>query len=86
VNLGATELLIILLIIATSVLPIVAVVWFVAKASKGSLPFQPGAAPASPDGWYPDPSGRHQERWDRSGRWTPQARDGADGPIHDDPI
>lgn len=34
------------------------------------------AAPAAPAGWYPDPSGRHQQRyWDGS-RWTEHAYDG----------
>jgi hypothetical protein len=29
-----------------------------------------------PSGWYPDPSGRHEQRYWHDGRWTAQVSDG----------
>jgi hypothetical protein len=42
----------------------------------------PPAAPVGsdghgiPSGWYPDPSGRHEQRYWHDGRWTEQVSDG----------
>jgi hypothetical protein len=61
--------------------------WMVAKLWSNNPTFQPIPPPAQADGWYPDPTGRHQERWYRAGSWSSQVRDaGANGPIADDPI
>ncbi len=35
-----------------------------------------GSAGAAPSGWYPDPSGRHEQRYWHDGRWTEQVGDG----------
>jgi len=88
-NLGILEL-IILSIVLTMVGSIGLTIWIVTKTtsrSAGWMPFQPGPASSHPDGWYPDPTGRHQQRWFRAGRWTPQVRDGgATGAVLEDPI
>ncbi len=34
------------------------------------------SAAAPPSGWYPDPSGRHEQRYWHDGRWTEQVGDG----------
>jgi hypothetical protein len=46
----------------------------------------PGAPPVQvqADGWYPDPTGRHQLRWYRTGQWTANVADG--DVLGDDPI
>jgi putative membrane protein len=36
----------------------------------------PDVGTALPSGWYPDPSGRHQERYWTDGAWTVQVSDG----------
>jgi uncharacterized membrane protein YdbT with pleckstrin-like domain len=36
----------------------------------------PDVGAAVPWGWYPDPSGRHQQRYWRQGAWTDQVNDG----------
>ncbi|OWY60956.1 hypothetical protein B7486_66395 [cyanobacterium TDX16] len=61
--------------------------WLVAKMWSSTPGFQPIPPPSHADGWYPDPTGRHQERWFRAGQWSSQVRDGgAAGPVDDDPI
>jgi hypothetical protein len=72
------------------VVPIAIIVWRVMSNTAGdgglygSRYAPPPPAPSTPDGWYPDPSAAHQERWYRSGRWTAQVRD--DGVVTDDPL
>ena len=46
-----------------------------AVATSPAVPTSP-AAPVPPSGWYPDPSGRHQQRYWHDGRWTEQVGDG----------
>jgi hypothetical protein len=40
---------------------------------------------AAPSGWYPDPAGRHEQRYWHEGRWTEHVADGgrrsADAPT-----
>jgi hypothetical protein len=31
---------------------------------------------AAPSGWYPDPAGRHEQRYWHEGRWTEHVADG----------
>jgi putative membrane protein len=50
------------------------------RARLGGCP-EPAAPPAAaadgpPSGWYPDPSGRHEQRYWHDGRWTEQVSDG----------
>jgi putative membrane protein len=50
------------------------------RARLGGRP-EPAAPPAAaadgpPSGWYPDPSGRHEQRYWHDGRWTEQVSDG----------
>jgi hypothetical protein len=89
-NLGSTELLILLLVIGLVVGPVLAIVLIVSRSSKqGKVVYvspTPGAPPVAvqPDGWYPDPTGRHQLRWLRTGRWTSNVADG--DVLGDDPV
>jgi hypothetical protein len=50
----------------------------------GEAPAAVPAAAATPAGWNPDPSGRHQHRWWDGTRWTPAVAD--NGVTSDDPI
>ena len=49
------------------------------RAARRQGPARP-PAPSSPDtvpsGWYPDPSGRHEQRYWHDGRWTTHVGDG----------
>lgn len=42
------------------------------------------AAPITPAGWYPDPTGRHQHRYWDSAQWTSSVADG--GVADQDPV
>jgi len=35
-----------------------------------------GSGGVAPSGWYPDPSGRHEQRYWHDGRWTEHVGDG----------
>jgi uncharacterized membrane protein YdbT with pleckstrin-like domain len=45
----------------------------------------PPSGDAAPSGWYPDPAGRHEQRYWHEGRWTEHVADGgrrsADAPT-----
>ncbi len=43
-----------------------------------------GGADVAPPGWYPDPTGRHQQRYFNQGRWTDHVGD--DGALAFDPL
>jgi Protein of unknown function (DUF2510) len=45
----------------------------------------PVTAPAPAEGWYPDPSGRHPDRWWNGTAWTRWVRDRPGGTRSDDP-
>jgi Protein of unknown function (DUF2510) len=45
----------------------------------------PVSAPAPAEGWYPDPSGRHPDRWWNGAAWTQWVRDRPGGTRSDDP-
>jgi hypothetical protein len=83
-NLGPTELLIILLLLVVPVGVTVAIVLLVRNMGpKFGAPLPMGAQQGT-DGWAPDPTGRHQLRWQRSGVWSAQVSD--DGVVSDDPL
>lgn len=88
-NLGSIELLIILLVVVSIVGSIGLTVWIIWMVTKNvryptfGAPLPMGAQQGT-DGWQPDPTGRHQLRWVRSGQWTSQVQDG--GVTSDDPM
>lgn len=89
-NLGSTELLVIVVVGVIVVAPVVAVVVVLRKtgggaaASSSPAPAPPPPAGPPADGWYPDPTGRHQQRWFSDGRWGIQVAD--DGTVGTDPL
>lgn len=68
-NVGGTELLILLGILVIIAGPVVVLALIVTRAKPAGPP------PTSPPGWYPDPWQRHQLRW-FSGGWSDQVADG----------
>lgn len=83
-NLGSSELLIIIFIVALLVGAVAAPIWVVVnRTQQTSKPPEvwvspsPGAPPVKvpADGWYPDPHARHELRWFSAGRWTDQVSD-----------
>ena len=79
-NLGAPELIIMLVIVA---IPVIVVVAIVAGARRGGR--RESSVPAvTPPGWLTDPMQRHQYRfWDGT-RWTAAVSD--DGTQSTDPL
>lgn len=90
-SIGAYEVVLVtLIVIGVIVVPACVIVWRIVHVVKDDTPLYvspfPGAppVPVKPDGWYPDPTGRHELRWLRYGRWTAQVCDA--GTVADDPI
>ena len=73
------------------IVPIVNLVFAVSEGTRGPNRFGPDPkgqvsyAPPSavPAGWYPDPNGRHEQRYWDATRWTSSVSDG--GVIAEDP-
>ena len=79
-NLGAPELIIILIMLVIPVLVVVAIVSVVRRSGS-----HPGPAPAvAPPGWLADPMQRHQYRYWDGTRWTAAVSD--DGAQSSDPL
>jgi len=78
VNVGAPELLIVLVILGIPV----ALVVLIVRLAGGSRSRTAASAPplAGPPGWHPDPSGRFEARYFDGIRWTEHVtRDGTPG-------
>jgi len=55
------------------------------RRGRRATPVPSGAGGDAPSGWYPDPAGRHEQRYWHDGRWTEHVADGgrrsADAPT-----
>ena len=78
-NLGAPELIIILIIVGIPVLIVVGIVSLVRRSG-----LQGPQAPAAPPGWLADPAQRHQYRYWDGRQWTATVSD--DGARSSDPL
>lgn len=78
-RIGATEILIMLIMVGV----VVAIIFGVVVPARGSTTTQ-NSYPATPGQWAPDPTGRHQLRWFDGSRWTSSVSDA--GVLGHDPI
>ena len=75
VNLGAAELLIVLVVFGAPAAIVIAVVMGASRRRQSSPAAWTGPAPTTPPGWHPDPASRHEFRWWDGNRWTESVSD-----------
>ena len=77
-NVGASELLIIVMIFALTLAPVVIIIMLIGGATRrrqsGTAAWT-APAPTTPPGWHSDPASRHELRWWDGNRWTESVSD-----------
>jgi Protein of unknown function (DUF2510) len=74
-DLGAPELLIVLVVFGAPLAIVIAVVMGASRRRQSSPTAWTGPGPTTPPGWHPDPAGRHELRWGDGTRWTESVSD-----------
>jgi hypothetical protein len=82
VNIGAPELLIVVVVLG---LPVLVMAFVVMAARRRSEARSTVAAPPTPAGWHADPYGRHQLRYWDGGVWTSQVSDAGTSAVDPPP-